>query len=369
MSKIAIITDTHFGARGDNIPLHASMAKFYERIFFPALDAHDVNTVLHGGDYTDRRKYVNFATARWVEDNYRKPLWDRHIQEIVLVGNHDCYYKHTTDTNSIEELTRFRDDLSVVKHPVEMMVDGVHMLLLPWICNDNRAASLRLIEISNAPVVLGHLELSGFQMYRGLPNAEGMDARLFDRFSLVMSGHFHHKSHKDPIQYLGAPYPMIWSDYHDPRGFHLLDTKTLQLDFIENPYTIFMRIVYDDAGKKFDYIEELVERITATESPYSEAYVKIVVKAKTQPYWFELLIDALYKVNALDVSIVDDIVVNDDDTESPTISEDLASLDTLTLITEYVDTLTLNCDKTALNAYLRSLYTEALTVDQSARLS
>lgn len=365
MSKVAVICDTHFGARNDSPVLHASMAKFYADVFFPTLDRLNITTVLHGGDYTDRRKYVNFSTAHFAHEHYRVPLAQRGIEEILIVGNHDCFYKHTNAVNSITELYRSRDDMTIVTKPMELDLTGSQrILLLPWICDENRERSLDLIRTSSADIVLGHLELTGFQMYRGMPAEGGMDAKLFDRFALVMSGHYHHKSAKGPVHYLGAPYPMIWSDYRDPRGFHILDTETKDLTFIENPYSIFHRLVYDDLNKGFDYIEGLVAAINVPESPYHDAYIKVIVRHKQQPYWFELLMEALYKVNALDVVIMDDIIVNDDDTETRTAEEDLTSVDTLAVMTEFVDNLSITCDKQELTGYLRGLYHEALVAQQ-----
>jgi len=366
MALVAIITDTHFGVRSDAPAVYHHMRKFYDRVFFPTLEQRGITRVLHGGDYGDRRKYVNYGTARFIEDVYRKPLRDRQIREDVIVGNHDCFYRDSTEVNSIVELYRHdRSNLRVYTQPTEIDVDGCGILMLPWICGNNRDASLALIQQSSASVVLGHLEISGFQMYRGMPSHEGLDPAMFDRFSLVMSGHYHHKSQKAPIHYLGAPYPMVWSDYNDPRGFHLFDTDTQTLEFIPNPYTMFARLVYDDLDKPKSWITELVTKITASDSPYHDAYVKVVVKNKTQAFWFDIVMDALAKVNALDVMIVDDIQSTDNDgVDMPS-----TDIDTLALMQEYVEGLSISCDKHELQSYLNRLYHEAVTASQSARLS
>lgn len=364
MSKVAVITDTHFGVRNDSTYMHCTQQKFLQHVFFPTLDEHHITRVLHGGDYGDRRKYINFATARFIEEHYRQPLRERGLKEDVIVGNHDCFLRESTEVNSIQELYRHDPTLRVYTQPTEIDVDGCGVLLLPWICDNNRTATEHAISTSSAHVVLGHLELNGFSMYRGMPNHEGMDPSVFDRFPLVLSGHFHHRSSKPPVQYLGAPYPMVWSDYRDPRGFHILDTDTLELTFIENPYSMFMRTVYDDADQPPQYIEKLVQEVMATGSPYHDAYVKIVVKSKMQPYWFDLLMDALSKVNAQDVMVVDDIAVSAD-TETDTLSADI---DTLSLIHDYVANLSLTCDKIELQQYLCDVYRDALSVTQSARV-
>ena len=225
---------------------------------------------------------------------------------------------------------------------------------------------MHAIATSSAAVVLGHLELSGFQMYRGMENREGLDPSMFDRFELVMLGHFHHRSSKDPIQYLGAPYAMTWSDFRDPRGFHLFDTETHALTFIENPYTTFARLVYDDLDQTADYAAGLVASIVAPGSAYHEAYIKIVVKNKTRPYDFDLVLDALSKVNPQDVLIVDDIVNVLPDSEIDAPSNDI---DTLTLMNDYVEGLSVSCDKAELQTYLRTLYHDAMMNSNSARLS
>lgn len=366
MSKIAVLTDSHFGARGDSLPMQASMERFYNEVFFPTLDKHNCQVMLHAGDYGDRRKYVNMGTANFVERVYQRPLAKRGIKQHVLAGNHDIFYRYTNEVNTIEELCRHNDDVYVYTMPSEITIAGLDILMLPWIVDNNRAQTMTMLQSTKCPIVLGHIEIAGYQMFKGIPNHEGLDEALFQRFELVMSGHYHHRTVRDPIVYLGAPYPMIWSDYNDPRGFHLLDTETRQLEYIPNPYSLFVKITYDDKGKGHDYITGLVQSIMAPNSPHHDAYVKVIVKSREQPYWYDLMMDALYKVNAQDVLVVDDITVNDEN-ETDELEED-PDVDTLTLMKEFVDSLSISCDKDELFAYLQAKYHEAIAASQSARV-
>ena len=97
-----------------------------------------------------------------------------------------------------------------------------------------------------APIVLGHLELVGFEMFRGSVSTHGDSPDLFGRFDLVCSGHYHHKSDTGNIHYLGSHSQFTWSDYGDDRGFHILDTETKELEFVKNPYEMFAKVWYDD---------------------------------------------------------------------------------------------------------------------------
>ena len=45
--KVAIITDTHYGARKGSKYLHDYFELFYQNVFFPALKEHGVEAVIH----------------------------------------------------------------------------------------------------------------------------------------------------------------------------------------------------------------------------------------------------------------------------------------------------------------------------------
>ena len=57
--KIAIINDTHFGARNDNSNFNEYFYKFCDNVFFPTLKDNNIKTCIHLGDLMDRRKFVS----------------------------------------------------------------------------------------------------------------------------------------------------------------------------------------------------------------------------------------------------------------------------------------------------------------------
>ena len=52
--KVALITDTHFGARGDNVVFDNFFKQFYDNIFFPELEKRQITSIIHLGDTFDR---------------------------------------------------------------------------------------------------------------------------------------------------------------------------------------------------------------------------------------------------------------------------------------------------------------------------
>jgi DNA repair exonuclease SbcCD nuclease subunit len=350
--KIALITDTHWGVRNDNSAFLDNNKKFLDDIFFPYLDAHSIDTVIHLGDLVDRRKYLNINTAKRLREDFIRPLHQREIRPHLIIGNHDTYFKNTNSVNSIREI--YGNDFCIYESAREVKVDGVPILFIPWICDDNRDETLQLISTTNAQICMGHLELAGFEMYRGSPVSHGDDRGLFGRFDMVLSGHYHHRSSAGNIHYLGSHAEFTWSDYDDPKGFHILDTETRELAFIENPFKMFRKMWYND---KDVTTEALLDRDF---SKYAGAYVKLIVQGKDNPFAFDLFTTKLYEANPIEVVIVEDHRNMDTIDENDLLNE---AEDTLTILSKYIGTLETSVDTKELDNLMHSLYNEAMKME------
>jgi DNA repair exonuclease SbcCD nuclease subunit len=354
MAKIALINDTHWGARGDSVAFTNYFNKFYDEVFFPYLREHNIKRIIHGGDVVDRRKFINYATAKALRGFFGKCEEDG-IESDVIVGNHDAYFKNTNEVNSINELFSHSNyNVRCYSDPVELEIDGLKIALLPWVCSGNYVESMKFIENTTATVLYGHLELTGFEMYRGAVNDHGMDPSVFSKFQIVMSGHFHTKSTKKNIHYLGAPYEMTWSDYDDARGFHVFDTETLELTYIKNPYSIFHKVYYNDLDKTLD------EVLNFDPSVYTNTFVKLVVRNKSNPYWLDMVVEKLEAADVLDLQIIEDNIGLALEDDSDTVDE---ADDTLVILKKYVDQLETNVDRGLINKFISDLHHEALNLE------
>ena len=354
--KIALITDTHWGVRNDSQIFLNYFEKFYEKSFFNYIDENDIKSIIHLGDIVDRRKYINYVTLRAFKEIFVEQVKKRDIDIHVIVGNHDIPYRNTNEVNAMHELFQHggKEYVKTYTHPTVCTFDGLDIAFMPWISSGNHTECLKFLDNTKAQILFGHLELVGFEMSRGLAMEHGYSPELFKKFDIVCSGHYHHKSSRDNINYLGAPYEMTWHDYDDPRGFHIFDTDTRELEFIRNPYKMFYKIWYDDEDKTLDQVLE------ADYSAYENTYVKVIVTSKTNPYWFDMFLDRLYKSDPANVSIVDDHKNLDQLDESEMINE---AEDTLSIMSKYVDNIELEVPKNDLNKLLQSLYSEAQSLD------
>ena len=344
--KIAIITDQHLDGRKGSLAFWNYFQKFYDEIFFPTLEKEGIKVVFDLGDTFDNRKSMDFNTYHRVRENYFERLKDYEVH--MLLGNHCTYYKNTNRINSPELLLENYQNIRVYSEPKEILMGKKVFLMLPWINKENQEDVFRRLETSEADICCGHLELTGFEVTPGMKMDHGMDPKLFNRFKRVWSGHYHHKSTKGNITYLGNPYQMFWNDYKDTRGFHIYDTESDRLKFIKNPYDIFDKIFYDDTS--VDYNKQDV-------SYYKDKFIKIVVEEKRDYQMFETLVDRLYNVGVHDVKIIENLLEQDDKDDI-----DVSTKDTLTLLNEYIDEVEMSVDKSDLKGLMRSLYIESCNV-------
>ena len=223
--KVAIITDTHYGARKGSKHLHDYFEKFYDDVFFPTLEKEGITTVIHMGDAFDSRKSIDYQSLEWAKrvvfDRLKK--YDVHM----IVGNHDCYYKNTNNVNSPGLLLQTYKNIKTYNKIEEVVIDNLKVLFIPWINAENYQNSVNAIKVSDSICAMGHLELNGFRAHRGHVMEEGMACDVFEKFDKVFSGHYHTRSDNGRIFYLGNPYEMFWNDVNDTRGFHIFNTDTL----------------------------------------------------------------------------------------------------------------------------------------------
>jgi len=346
--KIAIITDQHFGARKNSKLFHDYFLKFYEDIFFPTLIKEGITTIVDMGDTFDSRKGVDFVSLEWAKNHYYDRLEELGITVHTIIGNHTAYYKNTNDLTGVGLFLREYDNVKIYPEAEEVTIDKTKFLFVPWINPENQEKTFELIEESDSPCVMGHLELNGFMATRGHFMEHGMDSNVFDKFERVYSGHYHMRSNKENIFYLGNPYEMYWNDVNDrDRGFHLFDTDTLVHTPVNNPYQLFHNLYYEDTPHQMLDITK-----------YDQKILKVIVRKKSDPKKFEKYIDKLYSSNLAELKIVE----NFDFTEGEEFEAD-ESEDTISLLNRYIQESEVDLDKSVITEILQDVYREACEVE------
>tara|TARA_R100000353_G_scaffold141040_2_gene100573 strand:+ start:1150 stop:2181 length:1032 start_codon:yes stop_codon:yes gene_type:complete len=339
--KILLITDQHFGVRNDNEHFINHYKKFYGQVVIPFIKASGIKEIISLGDAFDRRRYINFHSLDEAKEMWFDQLIKLGCNHTMLIGNHDIYYKNTLKVNAPHEiLGEYKFD--VIDKPTTKSYDGTDILMLPWICDDNKSEVFEAVQRSKAPVLMGHLELNGFEAHPGHIMESGMDGTFFNKFKRVFSGHYHQKSTKGNISYLGNPYQLYWNDYGCKRGFHVFDTSTLKTTFYRNPFDIFYKLYYNN-GVSIPESEDL-----------KGSFVKLIVEEKGDYQKFDYAVKQLQNIGLGDLKIVEDLSAELECSDSTMETED-----TMTLLESYIDEIELKVDKSNVKSVMRSLYVEA----------
>ncbi len=342
---IALITDQHLDGRKSSQIFWEYFMKFYKDVFFPYLQKNKIKTVIDLGDTFDNRKGIDLAAWHRIKTEYYDTLAKMGITVHMIVGNHTAYYKNTNKINTPELLLESYDNIHIYSEVTDIEVDGLKITMLPWINSENREQVREHLSNTDSRVVMGHLELNGFIAHPGHVFSGGTDASFFNKFEKVYSGHFHHRSEKGNIKYLGNPYELYWNDYGEQRGFNLLDADTLNTTFIQNPYKMFRKIFYNDVKNDYKIFNI---------SEYKDSYIKIIVEERTNNRMFEQLVERLYDIGIHDLKIIEDENFNFEDD-----STDLECEDTLTTLNRYIEEMELSVNKTDLKTIIKSIYVEA----------
>jgi hypothetical protein len=342
----AIITDQHLDGRKGSQAFWEFFLKFYNDVFFPTLEKNNIKILFDLGDTFDNRKQIDFLAWDRIKKNYYDRLHEMGIQVHMIVGNHTAYYKNTNRVNTPTLLLDCYDNITIYDEICDIDVLGNTITMVPWINSENQFKVMNHLENTKSEVLMGHLEINGFEAHPGHMFEGGLDRDIFSKFTRVYSGHFHHKSRSDNIYYLGNPYEMTWSDYNEERGFHLYNLDSRKLEFIRNPYRMFKKFYYDDV--KHDYTKMDL-------SEYADSYVKVIVDNKNDLYTFDKVIEKLYTIGVHDLKIIEDTqVFSDRDDQEVSEHED-----TLTTLQRYIEDMKNNYDKSQLKSIIKSIYLEA----------
>ena len=350
--KVAILNDTHCGIRNSSEIFLNNAATFYQDVFFPECEKRGVEQIIHLGDYYDHRKFVNFKALNHNRKHFLNELRERGMKMDIIPGNHDTFYKNTNDLNSLKEcLGHYMNEIHIIMEPRVMEYGSLKIALLPWICQDNYDKSMEFITNCKADWLGAHLELSGFDMMRGVTNVHGMNHKIFEKFELVLTGHFHVGSRRDNVWYLGSQMEFFWSDAGDKKYFHIIDTETREIEKIHNPHTLFEKIVYND--DKVDYNNYDVSHL-------DNKFVKVAVVNKTDAFVFDRFIDRIQNQDIYELKIAENFSEFVGDNVG---DEGLEIEDTAQLVDNYIDNVDTELDKDRIKINMRELMTEAQALE------
>lgn len=294
------------------------------------------------GDAFDNRKSIDFWGLDWTRKVVMDPLskYDVHM----IVGNHDAFLKNSNKINSPGLLLKEYPNIKVYSETTEVNIGGLDIVFVPWINQENEQLTTDILTRSKSKIVMGHLELNGFEAHKGHIMEDGRDPKIFNKFEKVFSGHYHTRSDNGTVYYIGNPYEIYFNDLNETRGFVIFDTETLEHFYVDNPYKMHYNLYYDDTPNQLLNTSELENKI-----------VKLVVRKKSKVKDFENFVEKLYRANVAELKIVENYSFIDEEQ----IERSLESEDTFSLLQGFIDESESPLNKSVLKNILKETYMEA----------
>lgn len=321
--KIAILGDIHFCDNGGSKLYQKNIKQFFDNTFFPKLKELNIVQVLQTGDLFHVRKQVHTESLDNSKACFFNVMKNRNIKFDMILGNHDIALRESLKINTPELVLAEYDNITIHKELSTITIDNITIDMVSWICDENREDTYKFVKNSKSDYCLAHPEFMGFAMSRYQFCQNGIDASIFKKYKTVWAGHFHKQSKDSNIHYLGNPSQDTWDAVDEVKGFHIFDTVTLEMDFVENPYNLFERIVYDDTKP--------IKSIDITEK-----FVKVIIENCSDNKKLETYIEALWLQNPNDIKVIDNITTEDSTDYNLSVEEiDSGSFKIVPYLTEY----------------------------------
>lgn len=291
MSKVALISDIHFGWGSGNEKFLQMQLNYFRNFFKKRLEENNVGTVIIAGDLFDNRKHMSLMVKNEVWKLFKEDLANFTIH--IIAGNHDVVKRDTNEYNSIFFLNELPNVKTYIE-PDDIVIDGKKFLLLPWVHEEFDVKSyvnqkLEIVKETGTKFdyLIAHLDLNGFALNKKVIYEHGTyNPSIFSSIThMLFTGHFHTRSSRvidgTRFQYLGSPFAYDRSATGDLRGFAIVDVPSGVYEFIESDLIFrFHRIEYEDGVTKVrreeienSYIDVYAKR-TDTELPSFKSFMK-----------------------------------------------------------------------------------------------
>ena len=239
-----LVGDIHFGVKKFNQSVLENQISYLKDIVLLAKEKN--KQIFQLGDIFDNRVNCDINFLNSVIEFFQF-VKDQGVIFNTLLGNHDIYFRNKLDVNLPSVIQRiFPDNFKLYTENTLIDFKDKKILVVPWIVN---TSEFPFDLMKKADAVFGHLEINGFEMTKG---HEAEEAKLNKKeFKIpVFTGHFHIKSEKGSINYIGTPYQLNWGDFNEIKGVYILNDD-LSVDFIENEKSPkHIQLSFDSNNKK-----------------------------------------------------------------------------------------------------------------------
>tara|TARA_R110000765_G_scaffold139515_2_gene239704 strand:+ start:350 stop:1408 length:1059 start_codon:yes stop_codon:yes gene_type:complete len=252
--RFAIFSDLHLGVHSNSTEWHKNALE-WATWFKDECKNKNIKDLIFCGDWHHNRSEISVNTLQ-VSADILDILSDFNI--IAITGNHDIYYKHRTDVNSLSIFKR-RANVTILDKPLTIEAFDKTLTFCPWNTNPQ--------DIPQSDIIFGHFEIETFKMNSYKVCEEGVKIKdLLKKSELVVSGHFHtrheKKFGKGTILYCGNPFQMDFGDVDNEKGYYILDLDTMEYEFTPNTISpIYKKVPLSELVREGDITKHVIDLV------------------------------------------------------------------------------------------------------------
>lgn len=342
-NKVCCIADLHIGIHQNSIFWHETALKWAEWLK-GELIAKDIHDIFILGDIYHYRDEVAVNTIHTVHNILN--IW-KDFNIVIIVGNHDAYYKDRSDINSLSILNG-KNNITVIDKPTTTEIFGKKLSFLPW--------GSTITDLQKSDIMFGHFEIESFKMNSFKVCDHGTKTSdLLNKANLILTGHFHLRDERvypeGTIVYVGNPFEMDFGDTGTTKGYYILDIEKQKYDFFENKIS--------PKHKKITLTELAQIKLTdnsVLEGLFKNNIVKIIIDKKVSSDNIDLLLKKISGFEPFSLGV--DYLLYDNNIAVDEQSYDASGVDLQKTIEEFINVLEIDNKKTVID-YCLDLYKRA----------
>lgn len=291
--KVCCVSDIHVGVHQNSPMWHDTTLKWAAWLK-RELTNKGVTDIIIPGDLFHYRDEIALTTIHVVTDILM--IWKK-FNILILVGNHDAYYKDKPDVNSLSIISGW-DNITVISEPTQLECFSRKYMICPW--------GTTVKEMKKSDIIFGHFEIQSFKYNQHKICEEGINSsELLKRAPLVITGHFHlreeRKYKNGTVLYVGNPFQMDFGDVYSTKGYYILDLVTSDYKFYENNIS--------PTHQKIK-LSELVEKETLNtqvRDMFRNNIVKLIVDLNVASDDMDILLKKFLELEAMSITVDYDV--------------------------------------------------------------
>lgn len=318
MNKIFLIGDVHLGLGYPNSldKWYKIHKQYFDDFLLPTLKQRvsQGDIIVQMGDYFDNRNILpinilNYGLETAEEISKIAPFH-------ILVGNHDLWSRNLSKIHSLRSF-RWIPNVWVYDEPEILNFGGLNILMMPYI--DKKEEQIEVItKFPNADALFCHSDLNGCKMHLN-SNGDFSENKIkiedFSPFKIIRSGHIHITQQMGKFKFVGSCFHMDRNDSGDQKGIFILDTQTLEDEFIPNRVSPEFIKIYIRTTSDIDSLDNLVDCKDFIDLKISNSLLMSNRKLRRK---LEILLE---KINFSSVEYIDDILKEEQDNNLDQISQ------------------------------------------------